>query len=47
MGKKSRGNWRLPLCLPSCKCPQCRVKNERKRYSKTVQKTKRKSDVGI
>lgn len=26
MSYKSRTNWRIGLCLPSCKCPQCRKK---------------------
>lgn len=26
MGYKSRKNWRLGMCLPSCQCIQCRKK---------------------
>lgn len=29
-GTKSRGNFSIPVCLDTCKCPQCRKKKRRK-----------------
>lgn len=35
MGEKSRGNFPIGMCLPTCQCPNCRKKwaNRRKEIS--------------
>lgn len=30
-GTKSRGNFAVGICLPTCKCPQCRRKKGKKK----------------
>lgn len=43
---KSRGNWKLGMCLPTCKCPSCKrnkkdaVKNKSKKEQKKKPKDK-------